>query len=372
MMQRKSFRMLTHAERAQRNRADREAERGDPFTRADRMLDAFFDPADNNVRSFRECYIEVTGDKKVTGRLENCDRAVFRESLGMSDWASVLGGAINRRMVADYNRGGQYSVWRNLVTTKPNVTDFRTQRHVRFGGYGDLPVVAEGDPFPALTSPADEEATYALSKRGGTESITLEMIRSDDVSAIRKIPKRLGESADRTLAKFVLDFLRSNPVIYDGVDLFHASHGNLGNGALSAVSLYAGRVAMGKQTEPGSNDRLMLEPKFLWVPFDLEETAVNLFRRGTNQDRTYVQNMDVQVVPVWYWTDADDWCLSADPIEVPTVEIGFLDGQENPELFVQDVPTNGSMFANDRLTYKIRHIYGGAAIDYRGIYKSVA
>ena len=27
------------------------------------------------------------------------------------------------------------------------------------------------------------------------------------------------------------------------------------------------------------------------------------------------------------------------------------------------------MFTNDQLTYKIRHIYGGAVIDYRGFYR---
>jgi hypothetical protein len=77
------------------------------------------------------------------------------------------------------------------------------------------------------------------------------------------------------------------------------------------------------------------------------------------------------VVPVWYWTDANDWALSADKNDIPSIEIGFLDGNEEPELFVQDNPTNGSMFASDKLTYKIRHIYGGTPVDFRGLYKGV-
>ena len=53
------------------------------------------------------------------------------------------------------------------------------------------------------------------------------------------------------------------------------------------------------------------------------------------------------------------------------IEIGFLDGNEEPELFVQDNPTSGSVFTNDQITYKIRHIYGGAVIDYRAFQGSV-
>jgi len=58
-------------------------------------------------------------------------------------------------------------------------------------------------------------------------------------------------------------------------------------------------------------------------------------------------------------------------MDVPTIEIGFLNGREEPELFVQDEPTNGSMFSNDKITYKVRHIYGGAVLDYRGLQGNV-
>ena len=103
------------------------------------------------------------------------------------------------------------------------------------------------------------------------------------------------------------------------------------------------------------------------MPDDLEETAVDLFRRNTENDKTFVQSQRIEVMPVWYWTDASNWCLTTDPDDIPTIEIGFLDGNEEPELFVQDSPTNGSMFTHDKLTWKIRHIYGGNVLDYRGM-----
>jgi hypothetical protein len=339
---------------------------------ADEWLDEFFE-AEAPPSSFRELYVRITGDKRVTGLREDCNPYVMREALDTSSWPNVLGSAVARSMVREYSSGkrnAHWRVWRKLVKVA-RITDFRTQHRVRFGGYGDLPTVGEAAPYLSLNSPADEDITYAAQKRGGTESLTLEMIKNDNIGAIQGIPKRLADAAQRTIAKFVLDFLRTNPLIYDGVALFHATHGNLGSAALSASGLAAGRAAMMKQTEPGSGDRLLLEPKFLAVPFDLEETGFNQFVRGTNNDKTFVQDLPIEVLPIWYWTDVDDWYLIADPEILPCIEVGFLDGLEDPEVFIQDAPTVGSMFSNDQLTFKIKHVYGGAVIDYRGLYKSV-
>ncbi|WP_316978043.1 phage major capsid protein [Shumkonia mesophila] len=338
------------------------------------MFDAFFDPAHKDhrhARSFKECYVSATGDKLVTGLRQNCDQAVLRESLDSASFDDVLGSSIARRMVADYRVPTRYDVWRQFAGTPVPINDFRTQERTRFGGYGDLPTVAQGDPYVALASPTDEKATYAVAKKGGTEDVTLEMIKNDDVGVIRQIPTKLSRAAKRTLGKFVLDFIRLNPAIYDGVAFFHADHGNLGSAALDKTSFAAARLAMLNQTEKDSGDKIGIPPAFLWVGDPLEETGVDLFRRNTEQDKTFVQSQLIRVIPVWYWTDATDWAVTCDPNDIPIVEIGFLDGNEEPEIFVQDSPTGGSMFSHDKLTWKIRHIYGGNVVDFRGAYKAV-
>jgi hypothetical protein len=345
------------------------------------MLDAFFDRTHKDhgrVQSFRECYIEMTGDRRVTGQWENVDKArlreacgaAFRESLDSTSWANVLGSAITRRLVRDYRENTAWDAWR-LACDRVPVADFRTNERTRFGGYGNLPAVAQGAPYTALASPSDEKATYAATKRGGTEDLTIEMIANDDVGAIRRIPIALARAAKRTLCEFVLDFVRTNPTLYDSVAFFHATHGNLGSAALDATALAAARLRMKKQTEAGSAKRLGIGPRYLWVPDDLEQTGVDLFNRNTNLDKTFVQQMSLTVVPVPYWTDANDWAISADVNDIPGIEIGFLNGNEEPEIFVQDNPTVGSLFSNDKVTYKIRHVYGGNVIEYRGWDKSV-
>ena len=338
-----------------------------------KMLDALFDPQNKEVISVKECYIEVTGDKRVTGRIENCDRSRlseaagrFAESVDSSTWANALGNALHRAISRDYAQTNRYDVWRRLANVVPR-NDFRTNELIRIGGYGDLPAVAQGAPYTALASPTDEKASYAVSKRGGTEDVTLETIKNDDVGSVTRIPTKLSRAAQRTLSKFVLDFLKDNQVIYDAKTLFHADHGNLGATALSAATLAAARLRMLKQTELSSADRLGHPPINLWVPFDLEEVAFDLFRRATNNDTDFVETLQMQVIPVWYWTDPNNWYTTCDPTEMPTIEVGFLDGNEEPELFVQDNPTVGSLFTHDKITYKLRHIYGGTVEDYRGM-----
>lgn len=331
-------------------------------------LDAFFDEGHKDHRqalSFKEAYVDLTGDAKVSGRVEN-----FTEALTSTSFGNVLGDAITRRLVKEYNNKTQLDAWRKFASIVP-VSDFREQKRVRMGGYGDLAAVSEAAAYAAVTSPTDDVAKYSASKRGGLEKITLEMIKNDDVGAIRQIPVKLARAAKRTLSKFAFNLIVSNPTLGDSKTLFHADHGNLGSDALSAASFTARRLAMMKQKEAGSNEVLSIPPAFLLVPPELEETAYNLFVRNTNNDPQYVQTVKPEIIPIWYATDADDWYLAADPADITGIEIGFLDGNEEPELFVQDNPTSGSVFTNDQITYKIRHIYGGAVIDYRAFQGSV-
>lgn len=331
-------------------------------------LDAFFDEGHKDHRqalSFKEAYVDLTGDAKVSGRVEN-----FTEALTSTSFSNVLGDAITRRLVKEYNNKTQLDAWRKFASIVP-VSDFREQKRVRMGGYGDLATVSEAAAYAAVTSPTDDVAKYSAAKRGGLEKITIEMIKNDDVGAIRQIPIKLARAAKRTLSKFAFNLIVSNPTLGDSKTLFHADHGNLGADALSAASFTARRLAMMKQKEAGSNEVLSIPPAFLLVPPELEETAYNLFVRNTNNDPQYVQTVKPEIIPIWYATDADDWYLAADPADITGIEIGFLDGNEEPELFVQDNPTSGSVFTNDQITYKIRHIYGGAVIDYRAFQGSV-
>ena len=322
------------------------------------MLAAFFDPKHKDhgaVRSIRECYIEMTGDRHVTGAV---DRVRLTESVGTDTFADVLGNSMTRRMQTAYNEAIEWDGWRQVVNTTP-VADFRLQERTEMGGYGNLPTVAERAPYVAMTDPSDDKATYSVVKRGGLIEVTFEAIKNDDVGAIRRLPVAAGRAAKRTLYAFVFNFFASNPTIYDALALYHATHGNLFTTAFSAAQYAAHRLAMAKQTGRDTANRMGITPSILMVPMDLEEAAVDAYRRNTNLDKTFSQSLAPTIIPVATWTDVTDWVTLANPMDGPVLEIGFLDGQQEPVLLTQDTATEGKVFTNDIISYKLRHVYGG-------------
>ncbi|MDA8137919.1 MAG: hypothetical protein M0036_04625, partial [Desulfobacteraceae bacterium] len=72
-----------------------------------------------------------------------------------------------------------------------------------------------------------------------------------------------------------------------------------------------------------------------------------------------------------FMTDATDWMMFADPNDGEILELAFLNGQQEPEMFVADQPAVGQMFTNDRIQYKLRHEYECEIADFRGAYKAV-
>ncbi|TYK50575.1 hypothetical protein [Actinomadura decatromicini] len=355
----------------------------------DEMLS--YQPKGPAYRSLREAYMDLTGARPdFLG--EDFNRRILRESFGAgfdsamraaesmdsASWAQVLGDAVTRRLIAEYGVPN-LMVWQQIVSSTPTGLDFRTQRRGRVGGYGTLPTVAEGQPYQPLPSPPDEEATYAITKKGGTEDLTLEMIANDDIQALRSIPFRLGRAASQTLYRFVFDFFPTNAATtYDATALFHTNHANTDNpAALGQSALSAGRRKMRRQAAYGDgSDILSIVPKFLIVPTDLEELAYQLCSSehaipSTGNDPADRPNIHRGLVPlvIDYYADASDWFLTADPMLCPTIEIGFYGPTTEPELFTQSDPNVGSMFNADKFTYKIRHVYSGTVLDHRGMYR---
>lgn len=333
----------------------------------DRVVEAMYDILSSKSQaSIKEMYVDLTGDRAFTGRVQESGR--LSESISSTTFAEITLDAMNKRVLDNYAVPG-LDTWREIVDIVP-LNDLKTQHRIRYGGYGNLPAISEGNEYLPLTSPGDEQATYAPIKRGGTEDLTIEMILNDDVKAMRDIPRRLGRAAAQTLHEFVFDFLRTNAVVYDGLALAHVNHGNLGTSALATAAVTAARQRMLKQTDMSSSKRLAIRPKKLIIPIDLEEQAFGLLNAdkvlgSNNNDPNFVKKFGLDLIVVEYWTDANDWWLTADKASAPGIEIGFVQGREEPEVFLQDEPTVGRVFSHDKLTYKIRHWYGGVVLDAR-------
>jgi hypothetical protein len=81
-----------------------------------------------------------------------------------------------------------------------------------------------------------------------------------------------------------------------------------------------------------------------------------------------------------YLSDANDWYLFADPARVPAFAVGFLNGQEQPQVFLKNPEVRTALggggqdpytFELDSIDFKVRMDFGVAAVDPRGAYRSV-
>lgn len=308
---------------------------------------------------------------------------VQEASLATTTWAEVFGDSVRRALIGYYQQNADWGTWRQIVSEISSAPDFRTMRRIRVGGLVDLQDVAELGTYQEITMPGDEEETFAVSKVGNLFSYSMESAMNDDLGALRRIPMMIGYAAARTLYKDVFDVLRTNPTMGDGTALFHADHGNLGATALSDVTLAAAILAMRDQTELSSSETMggFIQPKLVVIPNELEKLAWELARSnvsqttGTSRLET-VNNWFLSfgltlVPPVSYWTDTNNWFVIADPTIMPTIEVSFLNGRQEPEILLQDQPTYGSVFTADKLTFKGRFIYGVKALDHRGMYGSI-
>lgn len=301
-------------------------------------------------------------------------KKALKEAVTISGLGEVLGDRLHKHMVQEYNALG-LDDWKKIVTIT-EASDFLTNRATRLGGYGtNMPTVNEGAAYTALTSPTDEEATYTMAKRGGLESLSWESVKSDNLKALQLIPKRLARGAANTLYQFVFELINpaTNAAIYDAATLYHATHGaNLRTAALSWTEFDAVTLVMNDQTAYNeANFFVMNQPKYIVIPNELRRTAFEIANSvNTAQDaRTETVNnmyskMNLEVIQVPYWTDNNNWCTVADPKLSPGIEIGFLDGNQEPEI-LQEVAGTGSDFTNDQIRYKLRHVYGGAVTDFR-------
>ena len=355
----------------------------------DAMFDLDIDKTKlGNVRGFasiHEAYTRVTGDASLYGGISGSSHLgnihvaegapinrISEADTTTASFSYLLGTSMNKRLLKDYQAWP--AEWQKFVTIAP-IRDFKQQTRVRLGAFGSLPVVAEDAPYNSVTL-TDSAATYVPQKRGNLVTISRETILNDDLQAIRQIPTKLAVAAAYTLAEFVYAFLASNPLIYDSSNLFVAGapHNNLGAAALSTSAMQSGITAMREQTNYAGK-RLGLRPRYLVVPPELEWTSMVVTKSAgvpgsANND---INPMLGYVTPIVspQLTSPSQWFLVGDPREIDTIEIGFVGGQVNPSLFIQDQPILGLNFTQDAITYKICHEYGGTVVDYRGLYRGI-
>ena len=332
------------------------------------------------MRSLKEAYIALTGDEKITGLKKDCVK--LSEALDNEALDRIFADTMNRALAREYSMTN-LDTWKAFADIVPRL-DFRPNHIIRIGGYGAPPTVEISAAYPPLSSPTNEQASYTVSKKGGTETIPLETIKNDDVGAFRMIPRRLARAAAyglyHTIYHTMLRPAGAFP-IYDGVTLYNANHpiapgithSNTGTTAL-ATGLAIARTMMLRFPERNNNIPLGIRAGFVLVPPELEDAAyerITLSFGQANQVPTNLQSQGIKVITVPIWADTNDYAVVANPTDVVGLEVGFLDGNDTPEVIVPPQLDAGSWFTNDCITLKLKFVWGVCIKDWRAFYGQI-
>ena len=300
-------------------------------------------------------------------RMDIAGRALASGST--SDFANIFAALVNKRLLAAYAEWP--ATWRPFVAMT-SAMDFKDLYSIKLSGSPDLKGLTENGEYQTANF-SDSKESYRVITKGIRVPLTRQMIINDDLRAFTRIPQLFGVAARRMEADAVYSLITANGNMSDGNALFSIAHKNLaGTGvALGSDSLNTCRAAMRKQTGL-KGERIDVVPAFLLAPVVLETSADILLRSSALP----TADMSSGVVNPWAGkltpiTDphlddnsATAFYLLASPSQVPTIEVAFLEGEEQP--YVEEQID----FDSDALVVKVRHDFGAGVVDHVGAYKN--
>ncbi|MBK9126284.1 MAG: hypothetical protein IPM13_00575 [Phycisphaerales bacterium] len=302
-----------------------------------------------------ELIIEAARANGYVGRERRVTPEMLRYAFGQNlqaGFSTIDIGGILSNVANKFLLEGFFSVertWRNLCAVR-NVSDFKTVTSYRLIGKDQYEQVAPGGELKhgtlgeqAYTNKAD---TYGL-----LLSIDRRDIINDDLGAITTVPRKLGRGSGLKINDIFWSIFMNNAAF------FSTGNKNLLTGAETALSidgLSKAEVAFLNQTDPDGKP-LGAMPAIVLVPTALSAMATVLYKSLEIRDTTASTRYPVanphtgkfRVEVSRYLSNAQytghsdkAWYLLADPIDLPVIEVAFLNGQEAPTIETADADFN--------------------------------
>ena len=273
------------------------------------------------------------------------------------------------------------ATWKGPMRQGSSVPDFKTIHRIRHGSIPNLPVwVDNKDPEQAKF--ADAEETYAVEARSLDISFSWQLLVNDDMDALSRAPQMAGAAAARTVNAVAWGQVTANPVMgADSEVLFLATPANLrfranliaASGAPTVLNVQAlgnlMRLMRGENTPEGaeSADILGLIPRYLVGPSALETQIRQLVESSADPAAGHaaVSNPANTLIPVIEplldANSATAWYLFADTSMIDTVEVTFLEGQENPIIRTWETPQTMA------LHHTVLQTFAAKPLNHRGV-----
>lgn len=363
--------------RTERTRVEGGASGDDPHARAERMGEALYcrvapgHPPSEPARQFiglslpemaRDCLraagVNVTGLAPIG--------IVTRAMHSTSDFPLILGNTVGRTLRQAYEAA---PAGVRQLSRETSVRDFRAKQRLMLSAAPTPLPVGEAGEYKAGTL-AEARETYAGKRFGRLIGITVETMTNDDVGAFTDLSRRFGQAAAEFERQQLVDLLVSGsgngPTMEDTKALFHADHGNkaASGAAPSETTLNAARVAMRRQ-KGLAGEPIMVVPKFILVPPELETTAEKLVStvQATKTDDANVFTQLMLVVEPRL-TNATRWYMAADPATIDGLEHCYVEGLKGPTV------TSERDFDTDGLKVKVALTFGAGFVDWRSWYQN--
>jgi hypothetical protein len=325
------------------------------------------------LETFR-VFHERSGGSRLSGlsRREMASLALGRPaSFGLrmhatSDFPIILANVASRRLRDAY--GVVQRSWVGLGR-QSNAPDLKSKDVIALSGLPSFKPIVEGGEY-TYASFGESKETYALAKYGRAITITEEALINDDLGAFNRLPEMIGRAAAEIQNDLVWGMLTAASPMSDGVDLFHATHKNLGTAAdITEASLAQAEQLLSEQLDASGKTPLNLRPRTLVVSpkrkIAAQKILGSISATKSGDVNPFVNAfhliVEARLKPS---TGTEPWFLFGDPGALDTFEFAYLDGEEGVIIETR----NG--FDVDGLQIKGRIFFAAKAIDHRNMVKN--
>ena len=257
---------------------------------------------------------------------------VLRAAFATHNISNILAATYGKYLLSGFE--AVESVWEQISLVRP-LNDLKAATGVRLDGGFVFDEVGNDGKLKSADA-GDAARTLQAKTYGRMSSITRTDIINDDLGALTAVPRRLGRGAALKFNQvFWAAFEASNSSYFQGAT---AGAGN----ALAIGSVETAYGAYRSLTDPDGAP-LGITPKILLVPVGLRITADKIqtgntllaSSLGSTSSKVLEPQANVlagkfTIVDSAYLTSSSTWWLAADPADLPTMEVGFLNGQRQP------------------------------------------
>jgi len=294
---------------------------------------------------------------------------------GTSDFPNILQEAINKVLLNAFNTAGD--TWSRFCAVG-DLSDFRPHwRHIA-GSFSDLAQLNESGEIQDGTLDDTRKESITGKTMARILNLSHQAIVNDDMGVFTGAARALGRSARRSVERDVYALLAlgtdMGPTMSDSTTLFHANHANVGTGAPSTAAVAAAMNILMSQKLPSASSGVdefidLASPPIFVGPLGLAQDMKVVNESQFNHDSTKLnqpnksRGMVGDIVGTPRRT-GNPWYLFANPSELPVIEVGFVQGQREPQLAMEE------SFRQYGVAWRVVYDYGVAAVNWLGAYRS--